>query len=484
VTAARAGGMVAFACICTFRGRCVTDVASVAKKATPALSRERAILAAPIVPTILRLAAPNALVVLVQAAVVVTETVFVGTLGRDALAANAVVFPFLVLMQTMSTGAMGGGVSSAVARALGAGDHERARAVALHAIIIALGFGLLFTVLMLALGPAIYSALGARDRVLELALTCSNWLFAGVALLWMQNTLVSLVRGTGNMRLPTAIMLGSSLLQIALGYVLTIGVGPIASVGISGIAISTLIASGIGALVTLVFLRSSGARVRLTVVGVRPRPALFFDILRVGGVAIFFSLQNAFSVMVMSGLVAGFGAAAVAGYGIGARLEMLQIPIAFGFGAALVPMVGMNVGAGQIERARSIALTGSLMAGALSGLIGLVFALAPSAWSGLYTTDAGVQEAAATYLTRVGPTLGAFGFGICLYFATQGSGRILGPVLAATGRLAMVILGALAVLGAGLGYDWLCWTVAGAMAAYGLTTFAVLHFSSWRRARG
>jgi len=448
------------------------------------LSRERAILSAPIVPTILRLAAPNALIVLVQAAVVVTETVFVGTLGRDALAANAVVFPFLVLMQTMSTGAMGGGVSSAVARALGAGDAERARAVALHAVIIALAFGLFFTVLMQALGPVIYRALGAQGRVLELALTYSDLLFAGIALLWMQNTLVSLVRGTGNMKLPTAIMLGSSLLQIVLGYVLTIGVGPLRSIGISGVAVSVLVASAVGSLVTLAFLMAPSARVRLTVVGVRPRPALFLDILRVGGIAIFFSLQNAFAVMVMSGLVAGFGAAAVAGYGIGARLEMLQIPIAFGFGAALVPMVGMNVGAGQIERARRIALTGSLLAGAISGVIGLVFAVAPGLWSGLYTTDAAVQAATATYLTRIGPTLGAFGFGICLYFATQGSGRVLGPVLAATGRLGLIGLGAWVVLASGLGYDWLCWAVAAAMAAYGLVAFAVLRFSTWRRPGG
>lgn len=455
-----------------------------AGRVSPAVSRERAILSAPIVPTILRLAAPNALIVLVQAAVVVTETVFVGTLGRDALAANAVVFPFLVLMQTMSTGAMGGGVSSAVARALGAGDFERARAVALHAIIIALAFGLFFTGLMLALGPAIYSAMGAQGRVLELALTYSNWLFVGIALLWMQNTLVSLVRGTGNMKLPTAIMLGSSLLQIVLGYVLTIGIGPVRSIGISGIAVSLLIASGLGSVATLAFLMSSRARVRLTVVGVRPRRALFLDILRVGGIAIFFSLQNAFAVMVMSGLVAGFGAAVVAGYGIGARLEMLQIPIAFGFGAALVPMVGMNVGAGQIERARRIALVGSLLAGAVSGIIGLIFAAAPALWSSLYTADAAVQAATATYLTRVGPTLGAFGFGICLYFATQGSGRVLGPVLAATGRLALIGLGAWVVLSIGWGYDWLCAMVAGAMAAYGLLAFAVLHFSSWRRPTG
>ena len=95
-----------------------------------------------------------------------------------------------------------------------------------------------------------------------------------------------------------------------------------------------------------------------------------------------------------------------------------------------------------------------------------------------------MQAATATYLTRVGPTLGAFGFGICLYFATQGSGRVLGPVLAATGRLGLIGLGAGAVLTSGLGYDWLCWVVAAAMAAYGVVAFGVLRFSTWSRPGG
>ncbi len=443
-------------------------------------AREQAILNGPILPTILRLAAPNALTVIVQSLVIVVETVFVGTLGPDALAANAYVFPFLVLMQTMSTGAMGGGVSSSVARALGAGDLTRARALVLHAILIALGFGLLFTLVMRGFGPAIYGAMGARGIVLDLALRYSDTLFAGVITIWLANTLLSIVRGTGNMAMPTAILLTTAAVQMAIAYALTQGLGVLPSLGIAGIGWSTMLANGLGALATLAFLCSSRSRVRPAVTGVRPSWPMFRDILRVGGVAIFFSLQNAFAVMVLSGVIGGFGAAIVAGYGIGARLEMLQISIVFGIGAALVPMVGMNVGAGHIARARQITFIGALVAAAICGVIGTVFAVMPHWWSGLYTVDPALRAATATYLQRVGPSFALFGFGICLYFATQGSGRVVEPVLAATARLVLVLAGAAITIRWGGDYATLCWVIATAMVAYGLLAGAVLAFTPWR----
>ncbi|MCW5747505.1 MAG: MATE family efflux transporter [Alphaproteobacteria bacterium] len=443
-------------------------------------TREQAILAGPIVPAILRLAAPNALTVSVLSLQIVVETVYIGALGPQSLAANAYVFPFLVLMQTMSTGAMGGGVSSAVARALGARDMARARALVLHASLIAIGFAALFTVLMRGWGAAIYGAMGARGAVLDLALSYSDTLFGGVVALWLMNTLLSVVRGTGNMLLPTAVLLASAGLQMVLGYGLTQGIGPLPVLGIAGIGWATIVANGLAAAATVLFLVSRRSRVRPAIRGVRPSWPMFRDILRVGGVAIFFSLQNAVAVMALSAVIGAFGAVTVAGYGIAARLEMLQIPIVFGLGAALVPMVGMNVGAGQIARARRIALTGALLAGAITGAIGVTFALLPQAWSGLYTADPMVRAATADYLSRVGPSFAPFGFGICLYFATQGSGRILGPVLAAGARLALVLLGALAAISWGGDFIAVSWAVALAMTAYGLLAAAVLAFTRWR----
>ena len=90
--------------------------------AAPAVDpRTRLLLEGPIAPTLLRLAAPNVLVMVAQAAVGLIETYFVGKLGGDALAAMALVFPIVMLMQMTSAGAMGGGIASAIARALGGG---------------------------------------------------------------------------------------------------------------------------------------------------------------------------------------------------------------------------------------------------------------------------------------------------------------------------------------------------------------------------
>ena len=134
--------------------------------------RTRALLDGPIVPTLLRLAAPNMLVMLVQAAIGLVETYFIGKLGTDALAGVALVFPLVMLMQMMSAGAMGGGIASSIARALGGGRRADADALSLHALVIALGFGLAFTLALLGGGRVLYQAMGGTGASLEAAVAC------------------------------------------------------------------------------------------------------------------------------------------------------------------------------------------------------------------------------------------------------------------------------------------------------------------------
>src|SRR6201991_4284944 len=142
--------------------------------------RTKALIEAPIAPTLLRLAVPNVITTVVQASTGLVETYFIGKLGTDALAGVALVFPGVMLMQMMSSGAMGGGVSSAIARALGSGRKEDADSTISHALVIATGFALFFTVLMLAFGRPLYAALGGHGGSLAVALTYSNVVFAGV----------------------------------------------------------------------------------------------------------------------------------------------------------------------------------------------------------------------------------------------------------------------------------------------------------------
>ena len=121
----------------------------------------------PILRTLLWLAWPNVIALSAGTCVVIAETSYIGRLGVDSLAAMALVFPFVILTMTMSGGAMGGGVSSAIARALGAGEKERASALAAHALLIGVCFGLTFTLIMLVFGPALLELLGGRGDVLS-----------------------------------------------------------------------------------------------------------------------------------------------------------------------------------------------------------------------------------------------------------------------------------------------------------------------------
>src|SRR5215467_8604749 len=99
---------------------------------SPVAGRTRQLVEAPITPTLLRLAIPNVVVMVAQAIVSTCEVYFIGWLGTEALAGVSLVFPLIMLMQTMSAGGMGGGVASAVARAVGAGRRSDASALALH----------------------------------------------------------------------------------------------------------------------------------------------------------------------------------------------------------------------------------------------------------------------------------------------------------------------------------------------------------------
>src|ERR1700689_2321404 len=189
--------------------------------------RTRALIEGPIALTLLRLGAPNMLVMFAQASVGLVETYFIGKLGTAPLAGVALVFPVVMLMQMMSAGAMGGGMSSAIARALGGGRRADADALAAHAVVIALVFGLTFTIALLAGGRALYTAMGGSGASLDAAMTYSRVVFAGAILVWLFNSLANVIRGTGNMAFPALVTVSGVVVLIPLSPALIFGFGPI-----------------------------------------------------------------------------------------------------------------------------------------------------------------------------------------------------------------------------------------------------------------
>jgi putative MATE family efflux protein len=448
-------------------------------EAAPVSAPANTLLTSPILPTLLRLALPNTVAMFGSTLVAVAETSYIGRLGTEPLAAIALVFPFAMLTQMMSAGAMGGGVSSAISRALGAGKRDRAASLALHAAIIGACGGLFFTLLMLLFGRQFFALLGGRGRVLDEAQNYSQVLFSGAIAIWLVNTLASMLRGTGDMRLPSMTLIAAALVQIVVGGTLGLGLFGLPQFGMRGVAAGQLTAFSLGAIFLSWYLISGRSRLTLDFAAFAFQRGMFIDILKVGAVSCLAPLQNVLTILIFTKILAGFGTETLAGYGMGSRLEFLLTPIAFAFGVASVPMVGTAVGAGLVTRARSVAWTAAAASGLTVGMVGLVVAVKPALWVSLFTGDPGITAAANSYFAWAGPAFVFFGIGSCLYFASQGAAKVGGPVLAYTARLLIVAIGGwwLALI------DAPAWTlfalVGGAMIVLGLGAAASVRFTRW-----
>ena len=441
--------------------------------------RTRRLLEAPIVPTLLRLGAPNVLIMLAQAAVGLIETFFVGRLGTDALAGMALVFPAVMLMQTISAGAFGGAISSVIARALGGGRRGEADVLVLQALVIALALGLLFMMSALGGGRWLYTRMGGTQGALAAALTYSNWVFAGAVLVWIFNSLSAVIRGSGNMTVPAVVSCTGSVVLVPLSPLLIFGWGPIPALGIAGGAVALLAYYLLGSVAMAAYLCSPRSLLRPTFSKMRFRWAQCREILRLGAVGAISAAATNVTIAIATAQVGEFGTAAIAGYGTAARLEYLLIPLVFGLGSPLVAIVGTCIGAGMRERALHATWVGAAIAFSMTEVIGCAAALWPNAWMSLFASDPGMRQAGTYYLHAVGPLYGFFGVGLVLYFASQGAGRLSWPVFGNLARLGVAALGGAAALRWGHGLTEIFLAQGAALLIYALINVAAVAGGAW-----
>jgi MATE family, multidrug efflux pump len=330
---------------------------------------------------------------------------------------------------------MGGGVSSAIARALGAGKRDVANALALHALVLALGLAAVFSTALLLGAPFVFRWMGGHGEMLSAAFSYANVAFGGAVSICMLNLLGSAVRGTGNMSLPAGVIVGSVIAHVVISPLLIFGWGPMPALGPAGAGWGLILPFGAGSLVLLAYLRSSRSLVTLVFRGTPLQWGLFAEILKVGVPGLINVTITNLSVVLLTGIAGRLGREVALGYAMGARLEYILIPLAFGFGTAIVAMVGTNWGAKQYRRAYQIAWMGGATVAAACASIGLIVALFPGLWMGLFTSDDEIVRVGALYLRIVGPIYGFYGLGMALYFATQGFGSVIWTVAANAVRL-------------------------------------------------
>lgn len=422
--------------------------------------------------------------VVMQSMIGIVEAWFLGQLGRTALAGIALVFPMVMLQNMFSAGAVGGAIAGATARALGANDQDQAEAVLRAAIFIAIGGSVLMVALFIGFGTSFYGLLGGQGEVLAAALAYSDLLFSGVAALWLFNMLSSVLRGLGDTVRPALALCLVTAVHASLAWLLIGGIGPIPAFGMQGAALAMVLAYFAGTIGLLFHMLGRHAVLKLRLTGGVPG-WLLGQILKAGTLAASQSALTIAAFLLITAMMGGLGTAALAGYGIGARIEILMVPVIFGFGGAMIAMVGTNVGAGLRDRAIGIAWRGCFASALIVGAIGLTLALMPALWAELFTDDVEVMSITRTYLQIVGPCYVFFGLGLSSYFASQGMRSLFFPVLSAWLRFALIAIG-FAILVAMDAFSAIpaFWIVAGAMVFYGCFAAVSLHLGPWKRVGG
>ena len=429
-------------------------------------SRAERLLTLPPSRAILALGVPTTAVMALGATSGIVNTYFVAQLGADAIAAVSLVFPITLIVMTMMGGGIGAGISAALAQALGAGRMDDARRVAEHAFLLSAVISAALTTLLVWSAPLLFSWMGGRGLVLEAAVAFARVIFSGLAITFAVSTFDAILRGEGNVRVPSIWGTVSLLSQIVLTPLFMFPL----SMGLTGAAAATITGQLIGSLPRARYVFSGHATVHPRLL---PRPMVLRpirDILRIGIPASLATLANYLGLLVLTAVVAHYGTSEIAAFGLGTRLDFFIITLAFGVGSSLLTLVGLAAGAGDVSR------VSALLSQALAGVMSMLAAVAalllwkPTLWLGLFTHEPAITATGATYLRLLAPSYPFLGMSMACSFTFQGLGRALFPLVLVAVRTAIVVAAALvlAALGAPV------WSVFAAMAVGNVASSVIL----------
>ncbi len=402
--------------------------------------RTRTLLTAPVLPTLLRLSAPNLGEAAARITFLTADVAFVSWLGGSALAAVALVYPLLLIIQTFTASGFGAGVSASVSQALGAGNRADACRLANAALMLALAASVLSTCALLSFAPWLYRLMGGRGEVLQLATVYGRVLLSGIGFVWLMNLLANVSRGAGNMIVPALAIFVGEACHLLLSPALILGWGPLPRLGITGAAVGALSAYVVGSIVILVHLVSPRALARIGSESTRSSLVMVAAILRIGAPAAIAILVFGAVNLVALWLLGRVGAAELAAYGVASRLDTLLYPLVFAFGSSLMTMVATAAGAGDFGRAASVTRNGCAIGGCI-GLLFMTISAHGERWMALFTTDPPIAEIGARYLHWQALACPLFGSGIAAISACYAIGLVRLPLIVNALRLAFVLVG-------------------------------------------
>lgn len=371
---------------------------------------------------LLHLAWPTMVAFSLQTGFNIVDTIFVGRISPEAIAAISMVFPVVFLMFALSSG-MGVGTTSLIARYLGRNKKEYADNAAEHSFLLALIFSILFSLVGLLFQRPLFLMMGASPEVLPLVLSYSSWIFAGSIFIFFSIAAGSVLRGEGDMKTPMRVMITAVLINAILDPFLIFGIGFFPRLGVAGAAIATIFSRAVGCCIIVRYLLNGNALIKL-----KPRDFHFdFSIIKkifsVGIPTAVNQIIMSLGVIFLIRIISGFGAEAIAAYGLVVRLDQIAILPCIGIATAVITLVGHSVGANKFDRAESTAWKAALLVMIIMESIGIIFFVMPEFWLRIFTKDLQVIALGASYLRIVALTNMFVGISIITGAAFQGSGK-------------------------------------------------------------
>ena len=387
-----------------------------------------------------------ALTTLFQTLYFLADLYFVGRLGKEAIAGVGLAgnLTMLVLALTQSLGV---GTTSLLSQAVGRKDVGEAQRVLNQSLVLSTLVGIAFAVVAFSLREVYCRWLAADEATARLAIAYLDFYVPAMALQFPLVALSAALRGLGDMKVPTAIQITTVVINIVLAPVLIFGWGSGRPLGVAGAAIASCVAIAFGGVAVALYFNRPASPLRLQSAQWRPDPPLWGRLLAVGAPAGGEFVLITVHLVFIYGIIRPFGAAAQAGFGIGARvMQSLFLPtVAIAYATA--PVVGQNFGAGLGARVRESFYAAARMSAAIMAVLTVVCHLSPDALVRFFNADPAVVAFGGEYLRIISWNFVASGLVFVSSSVFQGMGRSLPPLVISTFRLLVFVVLATLVSG-------------------------------------
>jgi len=336
------------------------------------------------------------------------DTLYIGRLGTQALAAMSFTLPVVMLQGSISMG-LGVGASAVISRAVGSGDHTRVKRLTTDSLFLSVLIVIVFVIPGLLTVEPLFRLLGAEGELLHLVKQYMQIWYIGVPFIVIPMIGNSAIRAAGNTLIPSIIMLTAITVNVVLDPLLIFGIGPFPRMELAGAALATVFARSTTLVVSLLVLRFRFDMLTSHIPSWGELRLSWGSVLFIGLPAALTQVIRPFSMAVITRMVAGYGAAAVAALGVGTRVEMFLMAPLMALGAVMIPYTGQNLGAGRPDRVKS-GLTFSFRFALVLGTSAFILLLLTGRWVGrIFNPDPEVVRIVGLYLVIVSAGYGLQG---------------------------------------------------------------------------